>query len=106
MTWSMLLSRGTDRLGCERMLDLVALRHHLGSARLSLNGASDRFLGGAVVEILDFLVVVRFPMDENADTDEDIVSLGLGNHSLRYAICHRLRHRMLGRPKHLYRLFG
>src|SRR6266404_4660826 len=97
-------SRLTSRR--ERVLDLVALRHHFGSAWLSLDGAGDRLLGGAIVEILDFFVVVCFPMDENADADEDIVRLGLRNHSLRNAIRHRLRDRMLGRPKHLYRLLG
>src|SRR5215470_17856797 len=90
----------------ERVLDLVALRHHFGSARLSLDGASDRFLSSTIVEILDFLVVVRFPMDENANADEDIVRLGLRNYALRNAIRHRLRDRVLGRPKHLYRLLG
>ena len=59
------------------MLDLVALRDDLVHARLTRDGAGDRFLGGAIIVVLDLLVVGRFPMNEHADQAEQIVGFVL-----------------------------
>ena len=68
------------------MFDLVALRDNLGSLRLAIECACDRFLHGAIVEVLDLLVVGRLPVNENADADEDVVGLILRNDALGHAI--------------------
>ena len=88
------------------MLDFVAFRYDFSGLRLALDGAGDRLLGGAIVEILDFLVVCRFPMNEHADANKEIVGLGLRDDAFGDAIGDRLRDRMLSRSKHLYGLLG
>src|SRR5215470_14631428 len=90
----------------EGMLDLVALCYDFGGLWLAGNRASNGFLGGAVIIVLDFLVVRCFPMNENADTHKQIVGLSLGDDAFRHAVGHRLAHRMLSWPEHLDRLFG
>ena len=64
-TWGFSLSAGR-----KRVVDLVLLRGDSGGLWLALHGASDGFLGGAIVEVLDLLVVLGFPVDEHADGDE------------------------------------
>src|SRR5262249_6992637 len=61
--------------GCERVMDLVLLRGDGGRLGLALHGASDGFLIGAIVEVLDLLVVLGFPVDEHADRNEQIIGL-------------------------------
>src|SRR6516165_7722593 len=68
------------------MFDLIALGHDLSSLRLAVDRAGDRFLRCTIIEVLNFLVVSCFPVDENADTDEEIVGLILGNDSLSHAV--------------------
>ena len=60
-------------LGSKRMLHLIALRNYFGNLGLSGHRARDRFLRGAIIEVLDLLVVGRFPMDEHADAAEQII---------------------------------
>ena len=57
------------------MLDLVALCDDLGSRRLAIHGTCDRFLHGAIIVVLNLLVVGRIPMNEHADADEEVVGL-------------------------------
>ena len=56
-------------LSAERVLGSVLLLHDLGRPGLAIDGAGQRFLGGAIVEVLNLLVVVGFPMDEHAEAD-------------------------------------
>ena len=72
------------------MLDLVALGDHLSDLRLAVHGAGDGFLCCAIIEVLNLLIVGRLPVDENADTDEEIVGLILGNDFLGHAVGNRL----------------
>jgi hypothetical protein len=100
-------SRGEgSSLGGERMLDLVALRNHLRSLGLAGHRAGERLLGGAIIVILDLLVVGRIPMDEDPDADEEIVRLGFRDDAFGDAVGDRLGYRVLRRPEHLHRLLG
>src|SRR5579863_7246169 len=85
------------RLWREGVLDLVALGDDFGRLRLAVDGAGDRFLGGAIVEVVDLLVVVRFPVDEHADADEEIVGFLHRDHTFRDAVSHRLADGVLRR---------
>src|SRR4051794_13209856 len=59
--------------GClERVGGGLLLFHDVGGARLAVDGALDRFLGRAVVEFLDLLVVLGLPVDEHTDADEQV----------------------------------
>src|SRR6185503_11737102 len=80
----------------ERVVRLVLRRGHGGRLRLALDGARDGFLDCAIVEVLDLLVVLGFPMDEYTDGDKQIVGLVRGDHGLGNGI--------LRRTKHLHRL--
>src|SRR5688572_21490229 len=51
-------------LRSEGMACRVALGSDFGCSRLAGNGASNRLLDGAVVEVLDLGVVSRFPVNE------------------------------------------
>ena len=70
--------------GGKRMVCPFLLRGDLGGLGLALDGASKSFLRGAIIEILDLLVVLGFPVDEDADGDVEIVSLVGRDH----AFCH------------------
>src|SRR5262245_36521883 len=87
----------------ERMLDLIALGDHLADLRLALDGPPDGFLGGAIVEVLDLLVVGRIPMDEHADATEQVLGLVLRDDAFGHAVGDRLGDRVLGRAEHLHR---
>ena len=63
-------------VGGERMLRGDARGEHALRGRIALHRAGDGFLRGLIVEVLDLLVVVGVPMDEDADADEEIVGLG------------------------------
>ena len=69
---------------------LVALGHDLGGFRLAVDCAGDGFLRCAIIEVLNFFVVGSLPMDEDADTDVEIVGLILGNNPLGHAVGNRL----------------
>src|SRR5262249_46814376 len=88
----------------ERMLDLGALGDHLGNLWLTGYRAGVSFFGGAVIEILNFLIVGRFPVDENADTNEKIFGFVLRDYSFSHAVRYSLGNRMLRRAKHLHSL--
>src|SRR6056297_3760964 len=62
---------GSD-VGRERMSLLFAC-YHLGRLRRTGNGALDGLLGGLVVVVLDLVVVLCFPVDEDAHADEQII---------------------------------
>src|SRR5690242_10060901 len=98
-TWGFSLSAGS-----ERVVRAVLLRGDLGGLRLAFDGASDGFLHGAIVEVLDLLVVLGFPMDEHADADEQIVSLVGGDHAFGDGIGDRLGHGVLRGAEHLHGL--
>src|SRR5262249_23487509 len=74
----------------ERTLGGGLLREHLSRRRLSLHGAGDRQLGRFIIVLEDFLVVVRFPMDEYTAHNHEVLRLVLGNDSLLDAIGDRL----------------
>src|SRR5690242_5020162 len=61
--FNLLRTVSASSLRTERMLDRVALRGRFGSGRLAGNGASDRFLNGAIVVVLNLGVVGSFPVD-------------------------------------------
>src|SRR5262245_17287632 len=82
----------------------VLLRGDFGGLRLALDGAGDGFLGGAVVEVLDLLVVLGFPVNEHAYGDIKIVGLVGGDHAFGDGISHGLGDGVLCRPEHLHRL--
>src|SRR5262249_11276052 len=69
-------------LGGEWMLDVVPLGDDLGGLRRARDRALDRFLHGLVVVFLDLLVVGRFPVDEHADADEEVVGFVRRNGSV------------------------
>src|SRR5580658_11367606 len=73
----------------EGMRDLVALLEHLARARLACDSALQRELRRLVVIVLDLGVVARFPVDEHADADEDVVGF-IGRNG---AVLHAIRHR-------------
>ena len=82
----------------------VLLRGDFGRLRLALDGAGEGFLGGAIVEVLDLLVVLGFPVNEHADGDKEIVGLVGGDHAFGDGIGHSLGDGILGRAEHLHRL--
>src|SRR4029077_4518793 len=90
--------------GGKRMMSRVLLRGDLGGSWLTLHGASDGFLGGAIVEVLDLLVVLGFPVNEHADGDVEIVRLVGGNPPFCHGVGDGLGHGVLRRTEHLHRL--
>src|SRR5262245_36813066 len=93
-------------LSAERVLGSVLLLDDVSRPWLAIDSAGQRFLGGAIIEVLDLLVVVGFPMDEHADADEEIVGLGRRDDAFRNRIGDRLGNAILGRAEHLDRLLG
>src|SRR5437763_6016835 len=85
---------------------LVALGHDLGGFRLAVDCAGDGFLRCAIIEVLNFFVVGSLPMDEDADTDVEIVGLILGNDPLSHAVSNCLGDRMLSGAEHLHSLLS
>ena len=57
-------------LSTEGMLSGVLLLDDFCGVRLTVDGADESLLGGPIVEVLDFLVVVGFPVNEHADANE------------------------------------
>jgi len=55
------------------VLGLVGLLQNLAGRRLVGDGALQGELRCLVVVLLDLLVVARFPVDEDADADEEVV---------------------------------
>jgi hypothetical protein len=98
-TWGFSLS--TSR---KRMVGGILLRRDLGGLRLAFDGAGEGFLGGAIVEVLDLLVVLGFPVDEHANGDEEIVGLVGRDDAFGDGISDRLSHGMLSGAEHLHRL--
>src|SRR4030095_12886211 len=92
-------------LGGERMFDLVALGDDLGGLRFTTDRARDRLLGGAIVVILDFLVVLGLPVNEYADADEQVVCFLLRNDPFRHAVGYRFGNGVLRWAEHLHGLF-
>lgn len=90
----------------ERMLGLVALGNDFGRLRLAGDGAGDRLFRGLIVEVVDLLVVFGFPMDEDADADEEIIGFFDRDDAFGDAVGNRLGDRMLRRAEHLDRLLG
>src|SRR4029079_17726572 len=90
--------------GGERVVSGILLRCDLGGLRLAFDGAGEGFLGGAIVEVLDLLVVLGFPMDEHANGDEEIVGLVRRDDAFGDGVGNRLGHGVLSGAKHLHRL--
>ena len=88
------------------MLDLVALGNNFSNRRLTADCAGDRFLRCTIIEVLNFPVVCGLPVDEDADADEEIVGLILGNDSLGHAVGNRHGNRVLSGTEHLHGLLG
>src|SRR5579871_3550549 len=59
----------------KRMRDGTFLRHHFSRARLAADSALDGLARRLIVELLDLLVVLGLPVNEDADADEQIVGL-------------------------------
>src|SRR3954469_22418762 len=64
----------------------LVLLQHLVDRRLVLKGALQRLLGGLVVEVVDLLVALGLPVDEDAHQDTEIVGLALVDHTRRDAV--------------------
>src|ERR1700730_6650694 len=90
----------------EGVRDLVALLQHLTRVRLAGDRALDRELRRFVIEVLDLLVVARFPMDEDADADEEVVGFGDRDGAVLDAIGDGRGDAALRRTEHLHRLLG
>src|SRR5437764_2316814 len=75
-------------------------------ARLALQRALDRLLYRPVVEVEDFLVVLRLPVDEHAHQDAVVVHLVSRDDARGHAVHHRARDRGLRRAEHLHGLRG
>jgi hypothetical protein len=82
------------------------LGDHLGSRGRAGDGALDRFARGAVVVILDLLVVGGQPVDEHAHANEQVVGLRGRDRAVFDTVGHGHRDRALRRSEHLHRLFG
>src|SRR4029450_4032169 len=57
--------------GSERVVSGILFRRDLRGLRLAFHGPGEGFLGGAIVEVLDLLILLCFPMDEHANGDEE-----------------------------------
>ena len=86
------------------MVSRILLCRHLRGLWLAFDGTGDGFLSGAIVEVLDFLVVLGFPMDKHADGYEEIVGLVGRDYTFGDGISDRHGHGMLGRAEHMHRL--
>src|SRR5439155_27315627 len=90
----------------ERVGGGLGARNDRVDPRLALQGALDRLLHSAVVEVEDLLVVLRLPVDEDAHQDAVVVNLVARDHARRHAVDHGARDRRLRRAEHLDRLRG
>src|SRR5437762_11066737 len=75
-------------------------------ARLALQRALDRLLYRPVVEVEDFLVVLRLPVDEDAHQDAVVVHLVARDDARGHAVHDRPSDRRLRRAEHLHGLGG
>ena len=110
-----MVSRGLIRLSrCgnelfetrERVLCGVLLGQHLVNTGGILHRAGDGQLGGFVVVLEDLLIVVGFPVNEDAADDDQLLALILGNHAGFDRIGDGLGDGVLGWAEHLYGLLG
>ena len=88
------------------MLSRLGLGNHVRSLGLAGNGALDGLFGGFIVVVMDLAVVFGFPMDEDANADEQVIGFGGGNGAIGNTVGHGLGHTGLGWAKHLNRLSG
>jgi len=79
---------------------------HLVSSGLAGHGVGDGHLGGFVIELIDLLVVLGFPVDENAADDDEVFGLVLGNDAGFDLVGDRLGDGGLGGAEHLDGLLG
>jgi hypothetical protein len=93
-------------LSGERMFDYIAFCNDLRRLRVASDSACNRFLGGAIIIILNLFVVGCIPMNEHADTDEEVIRLIPRNDALCHAVSDRLSDSMLSWAEHLHRLFS
>src|SRR5215210_7942152 len=98
-TWGFSPSTGSEGMVCR-----ILLRGDLGRFGLALDGAANSLLGSAIVEVLDFLVVLGFPVDEHAHGHVEIVGLIGGNYALGHRIRDGFSDGILRRTEHLHRL--
>ena len=61
------------------MLRRLRAREDVAHGRLAAERARDRFLRRLIVVVVDLLVVGRFPVDEHADEDAQVVGLVFGD---------------------------
>ena len=88
------------------MLGANARMKHALRCRIAFHRARDGFLRRRVVEVLNLLVVVGFPVDEHADADEQVISGRKRNDAFSDRVRNRLGDAMLRGAKHLNRLLG
>ena len=86
------------------MFDYIAFRGDLGSFWVSTDSACNRFLGGTIIVFLYFFVVGCIPMNENADTDKEVIGLIPRNDALLHAVSDSLSDSMLSWAEHLHPL--
>src|SRR4051812_11053239 len=90
----------------ERMPRRLGRTEDVAHAGLVGEGARDRLLRGLVVVVEDLLVVSRFPVDEDAADDAEVVDVALADHALADRVDDGTSHGRLGGPEHLHRLGG
>src|SRR5580700_3624544 len=88
----------------ERVTRVRRVREDLVDARLTAQGAGDRGLHGLVVPVVDLLVVLGLPMDEDADDDAQIVDLVLGDDAVGDRVHHGTGDRSLSGTEQLHGL--
>ena len=92
------------RLGIEGVFGAILLRQDFIDLRFDVDGTFEGQLGGFVVVLVDFLVVLGSRVNEHATDTDQFISSALGDDSLGNTIGDRFRHSCLGRAKHLHDL--
>src|SRR5436190_2214978 len=70
----------------ERVLGRVFLGEDFVDLRFALHGPLNRQLGGLVVVLVDFRVILGLPVDEHAADDHQVFRLALGYDALGNAV--------------------
>ncbi len=83
----------------------IFLRNDFGRRRFSGNSAFNRQFGGFIIPVLDFIVILGFPVNENTDADKHIAGFFHRYYAFLDTINHSFSHASLRGPEHLRRLF-
>ena len=84
------------------MFGAVLLGSRFGCCRLTFHGAFNRHFGCFVVVFVDGLVALGVPVNENTNTDVEVIGFALVNRALGDAVLNRFGDGRLCRTKHLH----